>query len=162
MQVSFLFGALARKFRENLWFDYKRFEVWLVNTGNLKTKGVGKLDSFENIPWKSSAKADKYSGCYLFLSLSEQVAYFQETDYCINWVIIYSFFQSFFKIGVLKTFYTIQRKTTVPEFLFNQLVTCYVFNKRNRNTLLWILRNCQERHFYKNTLRPVILHLWNI
>ena len=27
MQVSFLFSALARKYRENLWFDCKRFEI---------------------------------------------------------------------------------------------------------------------------------------
>ena len=62
----------------------KRFEIWLVNTGHVKTKGVGKLDSFEHIRWYSSTKADKCSSCYLFLSLSEQVVYFHETDYCIN------------------------------------------------------------------------------
>ena len=27
---------------------------------------------------------------------------------------------------------------------------------------LWILRNCQEHHFYKNTLKLLILYLWNI
>ena len=46
------------------------------------------------------------------------------------WVIIYSYLQRFFKIGVLKTLYTIQRKTTVLESLFNQPVACYFFNKR--------------------------------
>ena len=51
MQASFLFGALARKCRENLLLDRKRFEIWLVNTDHVKTKGVGKLDSFEYIPW---------------------------------------------------------------------------------------------------------------
>ena len=58
MQVSFLFGATARKCREKLYFDHKRFETWLVNTGHVKTKGVGKLDSFEYIRWYSSTKAD--------------------------------------------------------------------------------------------------------
>ena len=47
-------------------------------------KGVGKLDSFEHILWYSSTKADKYSSCYLFLSLSGQVVYFRKIDYCIN------------------------------------------------------------------------------
>ena len=49
--------------------DRRRFEIWLVNTGHVKTKGVGKLDSFEHIRWHSSMKADKYSSCYLFLFL---------------------------------------------------------------------------------------------
>ena len=84
MQVSFLFGALAHKCRENLWLHCKRFEIWLVNTGHVKTKDLGKLDSFEHIPLYSSTKANKYSSCYLFLSLSKQVVYFHETDYCIN------------------------------------------------------------------------------
>ena len=35
------------------------------------------------------------------------------------WVIIYRYLQSFCKIDVLKTFYTIQRKTTMSEFFFN-------------------------------------------
>ena len=89
MQVSFLFCASAHKCRKNLWFDRKRFEICqyiikkLVNTGHVKTKGVGKLDSFEHIRWYSSTKADRYSSCYLFLCLSEQVLYFHETDYCI-------------------------------------------------------------------------------
>ena len=84
MQVNFLFSASAPKCRENLWFDCERFEIWLVDTGHVKTKGVGKVDSFGNIPWYSSTKADKYSSCYLFLSLSEQVVHFRETGYCIN------------------------------------------------------------------------------
>ena len=63
-------------------FDRKRFEIWLVNTGHMKTKGDGKLDSFD--PWYRGTKADKYSRCYLFLSLLGPVACFHETDYCIN------------------------------------------------------------------------------
>ena len=39
----------------------------------------------------------------------------------------------FFKIGVLKTLYTIQRKTTVSESPFNQPVACYFINKRLRH-----------------------------
>ena len=49
------------------------------------------------------------------------------------WVIIYSYFKRFFKIGVLRTLYTIHSKTTVSESLFNQPVAGYFFNKRLRN-----------------------------
>ena len=48
------------------------------------------------------------------------------------WVIIYSYLQSFFKVSVLKTLYTIHRKATVSESLVNQPVACYFFNKRFR------------------------------
>ena len=41
--------------------------------------------------------------------------------------------QRFFKIGVLTTLYTIQRKKAVSESLFNQPVPCYFFNKRFRH-----------------------------
>ena len=58
IQISFLFGASARKCKENLEFDRKRFEIWLVNTGQVKTKGVGKLNLFEHIRMYSSTKAD--------------------------------------------------------------------------------------------------------
>ena len=133
MQVSFLFGPSARKCREKLWFDRKRFEIWLVNTGHVKTKDVGKLASFEHIPWYSSTKAYKYSSRYLFLCLSGQVVYFTEQIIVLIWVIIYSYLQNFFKIRVLKMLYTIQRKTTVSESLFNQPIACYFFNKRLRH-----------------------------
>ena len=83
MQISFLFGTSVSKCRENLYFDRKRLEIWLVNTGHVETKGVGELDLFKYIHLYSSTKADKYSSCFLFLSLPEQVVYFQETDYYI-------------------------------------------------------------------------------
>ena len=56
------------------------------------------------------------------------------------WVIIYSYLQRFFKIGVLKTLYTIHRKTTVSESLFNQSVACYFSNKRLRRFLVDIAK----------------------
>ena len=37
MQVSFLFDASVRKYKENLQFDRKRSEIWLVKTGHVKT-----------------------------------------------------------------------------------------------------------------------------
>ena len=92
----------------------------------MKTKGVGKLDSFEHIRWYSSTKADKYSSCYLFLSLSEQVVYFHETDYCIN---LSHYLQLL--VEVLQNRCTQSRGNhTVSESLFNQPVVGYFFNKR--------------------------------
>ena len=102
----------------------------MVNTGQVKTKGVGKLDLPDHIRWHSSAKADKYSSCYLFLSLLEQVIFFTKQIIVLFWVIIYSYLQRFFKIGVFKTLYTFHRKTTVLEFLFDQPIACNVFDKR--------------------------------
>ena len=40
MEVCFLLGPSARICKENLWFDRKRFEIWLVNTGHVKAKSV--------------------------------------------------------------------------------------------------------------------------
>ena len=112
MQVSVLFGAKARKCRENLQLDHKRFETWLIHTGHVKTKGVSKLDLFEHIRCFSSTKSDKCFSCYL----SEQVVCFQKQIIVLFWVIIYSYLQRFFKVGVLKTLSTIHRKTTVLDF----------------------------------------------
>ena len=39
----------------------------------------------------------------------------------------------FLKIGILKALYTIQWKTTLSEFPFNQPVACYLINKRLRH-----------------------------
>ena len=90
----------------------------------MKTKGVGKLDSFEHIRWHSNTKADKCSSCYL----SE--VYFQKQIIILFWVIIYSYLQRFFKVGILKTLYTIHRKRSVSKSRFNQPVFCYFFDKR--------------------------------
>ena len=71
------------------------------------------------------------------------MVYFPKTDYCIILsyylqliftkqiialfcVIIYSYLRRFFKIDVLKTFYTICRK----QLCRHQPVACYLFNKR--------------------------------
>ena len=55
------------------------------------------------------------------------MVYFHETDYCIN----LSHLQlpaEFFKIGVLKSLYTIQTKTTASESSFNEPVEGYFFS----------------------------------
>ena len=120
MQVSFLFGTSARICREKLWFDRKNLEIWLVNAGHVKAKGDCKPDLLEQtiLVWAYSlvqqTKVDKYSSCYLFLSLSGQVVYFHKADYyCTIWVIIYSYLQKFFNIGVLKTLHNSQKNTWV-------------------------------------------------
>ena len=85
------------------------------------------------------------------------MVYFHETDYCI----IYSYLERYFKIGVLKTLYTVHRKTTVSEFVFNETAT-FLIKESEIDAFLWILRNCQKHQFYKSTLRLLILYLWNI
>ena len=124
-------GRISCSIAKDLRFDCSK---------HVNTKGVGKLDLFQRVRWYSSTKTDKYSGCYLFLSWSEQVVYFHETDIISFWVINYSYLQRFFKIAVLKTLYTIHRKITVSESLFNQQVACYSFNKRLRRFLVDIAK----------------------
>ena len=136
----------------------------MVNTGHVKTKGVVKLDSFEHIRWYSSAEADKYSSCYLFLSLSEQVVYFHETDYSIIYSHYLQLLQRFFTIGVLETLYTIHRKTTVSEPLFNQPVDCYFFNKtpRHKRFLVDLAKQSRISFLEEHIETILILYLWNI
>ena len=55
---------------------------------------------------------------------------FKKQIIVLFWVIIYSYLERFFKIGVPGTLYTIHRKTTVSESFFNHPVTCLFFNKR--------------------------------
>ena len=70
-----------------------------------EAKSDCKPDLFEQtiLVWAYSlvqkTKADKYSSCYLFLSLSGQVVYFFEADYycTILRYYIYSYLQKFFK-----------------------------------------------------------------
>ena len=53
----------------------------------------------------SNTQAKKFSRQNLFSPLPEQVSLFYETGIIVLfWVIIYSYLQKFFKIGVLKTF----------------------------------------------------------
>ena len=106
----------------------------------MKTTGINILDSLGHIPWYISTKVDKYFSCYLFLSLSEQVVYFHEAGYCIN---LSHYLQLLAEVGILKMLYTIQRKRTVSESLFNEPRACYFFNKRLRH-----------RHFLADTEKP--------
>ena len=70
------------------------------------------------------------------------------------WVIIYSYLQRFFKIGVLKTLYTIHRKTTVSESLFNQPVACYFFNNWLRRFLADIAKLSRTPFLQEHLVTP--------
>ena len=83
LQASFLFVASARKSRENLQFDCKRFEIWLVNTGEVKKMGVGKLDLFQYIHWYSY-KSWQILQLLSFLILVGAGDLFSRTDYFVN------------------------------------------------------------------------------
>ena len=65
---------------------------------------------------------------------------FMKQTIILFWVIIYSYLQRFFKVGVLETLYTIHGKITVSRSLFNQPVASYVFNKRLRGFLVDIAK----------------------
>ena len=103
-------------------------------------QGVGKLDSFEHIRWCSSAKAEKYSSCYLFWPCRSRWFIFPKQMIVLFWVMIYSYRPRSFKKGVLKTLYTIHRKATVSESLFNESAT-FLIKDSEIDTFLWILRN---------------------
>ena len=51
--------------------------------------------------WYSNTKADKYFSYYLFLPLS--FIFTKQIFLGLFWIIIYSYLQTFFKIGVLKS-----------------------------------------------------------
>ena len=79
------------------------------------------------------------------------------------WVIIYSYLQKFFKIGVLKELCTIRRKTLVLESHFNQPVSCYFSNKRLRHrSFLVNFAKLSKTPFLQNTLGLLLLYLLNI
>ena len=77
------------------------------------------------------------------------------------WVIIYSYLQKFLKIGVLKNF-TIHRKTLASEFLFNQPVAWYFFNKRIRHRCILVNFAKLSKTPFLQTLGLLLLYLLNI
>ena len=133
--------------------------MWLVKTGHVKTKGVGKLDLFEHIRWHSSTKAGKYSSFYLFLSFSEQVGFFTKQRIVLFWVESLSTATC---RGSSKHFTQFIRKQLCWSlFLISQLPATFLIKDSDIEAFLWILQNCQEHHF-KNTLGLLILYLWKI
>ena len=88
---------------------------------------------------------------------------FRKQIIVLIWVVIYSYLQRFFKTGVPKMLYKFQRKKTVSESFFNQLVACYFLNKRLRlRRFLVGITKLSRTPFYKNTLILLILYLLNI
>ena len=83
LQASFLFGASACKSRENLQFDCKIFEIWLVNTGQVKKMGVDKLDLFQHIHWYSY-ESWQILQLLSFLILVGAGDLFSRTDYFVK------------------------------------------------------------------------------
>ena len=109
--------------------------------------------------WCSSTKADTNTPAVIFSDPCRSRWFiFTKQIIVLFWVIIYSYLQRPFKIGVLETLYT---RKTVSESLFNEPAT-FSIKDSEIDAFLWILRNCQEHQFYKNTLRLLILYLWNI
>ena len=80
---------------------------------------------------------------------------FSETNYCI---ILSYYFQLHAEvlqsIGVLKTLYTIHRKTTVSESLFNQPVACCFFNNWLRRFLADIAKLSRTPFLQEHLVTP--------
>ena len=89
---------------------------------------------------------------------------FSKQIIALFWVIIYSFLLKFFKIGIYTSkHYTVHRKTPVSESLFDQLVACYFFSERLRHRrFLMNFAKLSRTPFLQNTLRLLLLYLWNI
>ena len=85
----------------------------------MKTKGICKLDSLSIFDGVAARKLTNAPAVIFSDLCRSRWVYFHETDYCI----IYSYLQRSFKIGVLKTLYTVHKKTTVLESLFNKPAT---------------------------------------
>ena len=82
------------------------------------------------------------------------------------WVINYSYFQRFFKIGVFKTLYTIHRKTTVSESLFNEPLARHIFKKglQHRCFLAGITKLSRTAVSQEHLETPdsvFMQHIWN-
>ena len=113
---------------------------------------IGLYRSRENkgsIRWYTNTKAGKYFSCYLYLYLSGQVVYFHQTDY---YCIILSHY--------LQLQLTVNRKKSASEFLFNQPVACYSFNKELRHRCFLV--NFSRKPFLQTTLGLLLLYLFNI
>ena len=116
-------GRIYSSITNNLKFDWSIQVTWkqrvLINQIRLNIFAGITARKLKNIPAVTSSYPCR-SKCFIFTK--QIIVLFR--------AIIYSYLQRFFKIGVLKTLYTIYTKTTESEPLFNQPVVCYFFNKR--------------------------------
>ena len=114
----------------------------------------------------SNTKANKYSSCYLFLSLLGQVVYFHEALllYYLSIICMSHFLQllaKFFKIGVLLKTFRNPQETPVSEFHFNQPVACYFFNKRLRHRCFLVnFAKLSRTPFLQTTLGLLLLYFF--
>ena len=94
----------------------------------------------------------------------KNMAYLQQGQICLNQIcLLYCFeslfmnyLQKFYKIGVLKNF------APLLEALFNQPVDSYIINMRLRHGCsLANFAKLSRTPFLQNTLRLLLLYLWN-
>ena len=118
--------------------------TWRVIVNQIR---LSKRFSFEHICWKlQQTKADKYSGYYLFFSLSRQLVYFHEADYYCT---ILSHYLQLLENRCLKNFAPFAGKYLCRSFfLINQPAT-FLIRDSDLDPFLGILGNCQEHHFYR-------------
>ena len=104
----------------------------MVNTGHVKTKGIfagTATRKLINIP----AVVFSYLCRVRWFIFTKQIV-------VLFWVIIYSYLQRFFKVGVFKTIYIIHRKKSCAGVSFQSAVACYFFNKRLWRFLVYIAK----------------------
>ena len=56
-----------RRCKENLWFDHKKFDIWLVNTGHVKSKATGISDLFEKVQTFAGRTIPKLSNTWVVI-----------------------------------------------------------------------------------------------
>ena len=122
----------------------------------MKVTDVCKPDSFEQTilvlaySLVQQTKADKYSSCYLFLSLLGQKVYFHEDYYC---TILSHYLQLLAKVlqyRCLKNFAQFAGKYLCRSlFLISQQPASFLIRDSDLDAFLGICGNCQEHHFYR-------------
>ena len=158
MQARFLFGAWSRICRENLLFDRKRSEIWLVITGHVKTKGDYESDSFEPaiLVWAHSL-VQEYESWQIRQFLSFLTTFGTAGLFLRSRILLHNF-DSLFTCRRSSG-----RKIPASESLFNQSVACYFFNKRLQYRCLLVnFTKLSRKPFLRNTLKLLLLYLWNI
>ena len=155
IEVSFFLGTSARICKENLQFDRKRFQIWLLNTGHVKTKGVF-------VGTATRKLTNTPAVIFSYLCWGKWFLFTKQIIIVLFWVIFYSYGQKFLNIVVLlKTFHNSQ-ETPVSEFHFNQPVACCFFNKRLRHRFFLLkFAKLSKTPFFQTTLRLLLMYSLN-
>ena len=135
-------GRIYSLIAKNLEFDLPIQVTW-------KRRGTGNHINLIKRKY-SRFKSNKLSSCCPLLFLFVLVVYLHKTDIIVfRRVIIYSYLQNFFKIGVLKTFAKFTGKH-VSECFFNKPPSWYFLSKKLRHRCFLVnLANCGEHYFYR-------------